>query len=190
MKTKKTLLFIAAVFGGIMATSLTACGDESTEDIPDVPKDTTENHEKSPDLTKIQIKDNPSETLEYVAKIGGDFETALDSLRKLKGISSEINKKPLEVLFDSDDRLFFGIIYGDCGMYSDVLDTRGNYYHRTWYADDNSQREIRAIPTSKGGDSGSSNKCFDLSGRRVTNGSGLPKGIYIENGRKRKLIDK
>ena len=44
-------------------------------------------------------------------KIGGDFETALDSLRKLKGISSEINKKPLEVLFDSDDRLFFGIIY-------------------------------------------------------------------------------
>ena len=47
MKTKKTLLFIAAMLGGIMATSLTACGDESIEDIPDAPKDTTEN--KTPD---------------------------------------------------------------------------------------------------------------------------------------------
>ena len=33
---KKTMLFIAAMLGGIIVTSLTACGDESTEDIPDV----------------------------------------------------------------------------------------------------------------------------------------------------------
>ena len=49
MKTKKTLLFIAAMLGCIMATSLTACGDESVEDIPDAPKDTTEKENKTPD---------------------------------------------------------------------------------------------------------------------------------------------
>ena len=86
------------------------------------------------DLTQIRIKDRPGETLEYIGKIGSDFDTALDSLRILKNISSEIEKEPLEVLFDYDDRLFFGIIYGDCAMYSDVLDTEGYYYLRTWYS--------------------------------------------------------
>ena len=86
------------------------------------------------DLTHIRIIDNPGETLEYIGKIGNDFNTALDSLRKLKGISSEIIKEPLEVIFDYDDRLFFGISYGECGMYSDVLDTKGYYYLRTWYS--------------------------------------------------------
>ena len=47
MKTKKTMLFIAAMLCSIMATSLTACGDESVEDVPETPKDTTEN--KTPD---------------------------------------------------------------------------------------------------------------------------------------------
>ena len=90
----------------------------------------------SPDLTQIRIKDRPGETLEYIGKIGDDFDTALDSLRILKNISSEIEKEPLEVIFDYDNRLFFGIIYGDCAMYSDVLDTKGNYYLRTWYSSD------------------------------------------------------
>ena len=40
-----------------------------------------------------------------------------------------------------------------------------------------------------GEDNTNPSKLYDLSGRRVKNGSGLPKGIYIENGRKRKLID-
>ena len=88
------------------------------------------------DLTHIRIKGNPGETLEYIGKIGSDFDTALDSLRRRKSISSEIIKEPLEVLFDYDDRLFFGIVYGDCGMYSDVLDTKGYYYLRTWYTPD------------------------------------------------------
>ena len=88
------------------------------------------------DLTHIRIKENPGETLEYIGKIGNDFGTALDSLKALKGISSETIKEPLEVIFDYDDRLFFGIIYGDCGMYSDVIDTKGNYYLRTWYSSD------------------------------------------------------
>ena len=52
---KKTLIFIAAVFGGIMATSLTACGDESTEDIPDVPKDTTENQDIEGKIYSLQV---------------------------------------------------------------------------------------------------------------------------------------
>jgi len=31
---------------------------------------------------------------------------------------------------------FFGIIFGGSGKYSDVLDTNGNYYLRTWYCSD------------------------------------------------------
>ncbi len=94
------------------------------------------NPEISPDLTQIRIKERPCETLEFTGKIGNDFDSALDSLRKLKGISSEITKEPLKVLFDYDNRIFLGITYGDCGMYSDVLDTKGNYYLRTWYCPD------------------------------------------------------
>ena len=33
MKTKKTLIFIAAMLGGIMATSLTSCGEDAVEDV-------------------------------------------------------------------------------------------------------------------------------------------------------------
>ena len=40
---KKTLLFIAAMLGCIMVSSLTSCGDESIEDVPETSKDTTEN---------------------------------------------------------------------------------------------------------------------------------------------------
>ena len=80
--------------------------------------------------------------LEYKGKIGIDFENALESLLTLQGITSEIEKIPLEVLFDNDDRLFFGIAYGDCLMYSDVLDTKGNYYQRSWYcAEDTETRK-------------------------------------------------
>lgn len=85
------------------------------------------------DLTGIKIKDNPQETLEYVGKIGTDFPSALDSLKVLKSISSEITPIPLEVLFDGDDRIFYGIVYGGCSNYTDVLDTKGHYYHRTWH---------------------------------------------------------
>ena len=116
------------IFSMLLATLFVACD---------------KNPENSPDLTKIRIKERPCETLEYVEKIGNDFETALDSLRKLKSISSEIVKEPLEVLFDYDKRQFFGIIYGDCGMYSDVLDTKGNYYLRTWYCPDENNVDIQ-----------------------------------------------
>jgi hypothetical protein len=92
--------------------------------------------ENSPDLTKIRIRERPCEMLEYVGKIGDNFNIALDSLRKLKSISSEIVNEPLEVIFDYDNRKFYGIVYGDCGMYTDVLDTKGNYYLRTYYCPD------------------------------------------------------
>ena len=87
-------------------------------------------------LTKISIKERPCETLKYVGKIGSDFDAALDSLRKLKNIPLEIDKALLEVLFDYDNREFYGIAYADCAMYSDVLDTKGNYYSRSWYCPD------------------------------------------------------
>ena len=99
----------------------------SSDDDPVVPPDS------SPDLTQIRIKERPCETLKYVGEIGSDFDTALDSLRKLKTIPSEIILDSLEVVFDYDSRLFFGIGNRDCGNYSDVLDTKGNYYLRSWY---------------------------------------------------------
>lgn len=107
----------------LFATLFVACNNDAHDE------DTV-----MPDLTQIWIKAKPAEKLQYVGRIGSNFDTALDSLRKLKAIHSEIIKEPLEVLFDYDDRMFFGIVYGDCAMYSDVLDTKGYYYHRSWYS--------------------------------------------------------
>ena len=100
------------------------------ETVLDSPQDSAQQF----DLTQIRIKEQPEETLEYIGKIGDNFDSALDSLRILKSITSDIIKEPLDVIFDYDDRLFYGIIYGDCAMYSDVLDTKGNYYLRSWYS--------------------------------------------------------
>ncbi|GHV36515.1 hypothetical protein FACS1894178_7840 [Bacteroidia bacterium] len=119
---KQILFFI------LFATLFVACDKDS---------------ENLPDLTTIGIKERPCETLEYIGRIGNDFDTALDSLRRLKNISSEIIKEPLEVLFDYDNRQFFGITYGDCGVYSDVLDTKGNYYLRTWCCPDENNADIQ-----------------------------------------------
>jgi len=116
------------VFTILFAALFVACDNVTSDDNPVISPNST------PDLTQIRIKERPSETLEYVGEIGSDFDTALDSLRKLINIPSEIIKEPLEVLFDYDSRLFFGIIYGECGNYSDVLDTKGNYYLRSWYS--------------------------------------------------------
>ena len=107
----------------LFATLFVACNNDAHDE------DTA-----MPDLTQIGIKAKPAEKLQYEGRIGSNFDTALDSLRKLKAIHSEIIKEPLEVLFDYDDRMFFGIVYGDCAMYSDVLDTKGYYYHRSWYS--------------------------------------------------------
>ena len=98
-----------------------------------------------PDLAEIRVKESPCETLEYVGKIGTDFNAALDSLRKLKNILSGIDKALLEVLFDYDNREFYGIAYGDCGMYADVLDTEGNYYLRSWYCPDENDIQEESI---------------------------------------------
>ena len=106
---------------------------ETTENQTEATENQTEVTENQLDLTEIRIKDRPCEILEYVGKIGNDFDSALDSLRNRRYIPLEINKELLEVLFDYDNRQFYGIMYGDCGMYADVLDTKGNYYLRSWY---------------------------------------------------------
>jgi serpin B len=129
MKTKA--LFVIMYVAGCLVMSAQA----QQEEVPP-PKAYLQTSFETPDLTNIRIKEDPGETLEYIGKIGNDFDTALDSLKTLKNITSEIIKEPLAVIFDYDDRLFFGIIYGDCGMYSDVIDTKGNYYLRTWYSSD------------------------------------------------------
>ena len=126
------------LFSVLLAILFVACNKNS-----ETSADTPQNTEISVDLTQIKIKESPSETLEYVGAIGRDFDTALDSLRKLKGIPSEITKEPLDVLFDYDNRLFFCIAYGDCGNYSDVLDTKGNYYLRSRYCPDEKNVNIQ-----------------------------------------------
>ena len=116
------------IFSILLATLFVAC-DKNSENLLD--------------LTKIRIKERPCEILEYVGKIGNDFESALDSLRKRKNISSEVTKVPLEVLFDYGNRTFYGIVYDDCGMYTDVLDTKGNYYLRSWYCPDENDTDMQ-----------------------------------------------
>jgi hypothetical protein len=133
----------AIVFIFLFATLCVACDDN-----PVISSESGQNIVR-PDLTQIRIKENPGETLKYIGRIGKDFDTALDSLRKLKEISSEITKEPLDVLFDYDSRLFFGINYADCMMYSDVLDTDGNYYARTWYISDLDVQEERFFIENK-----------------------------------------
>lgn len=134
------------VFTLLFAALLVACNEDSEPSA-----DTTRNTELSVDLTQIRIKERPGEMLKYVGAIGRDFDTALDSLRKRKSIPSGIKiiKEPLEVLFDYDNRLFFGIVYGDCGNYSDVLDTKGNYYQRSWYCLDENNVSIQEEPIFK-----------------------------------------
>lgn len=111
------------VFSILFAALFVACDKDS-----ETSAGTSQNTETSADLTQIRIKDRPGETLKYVGEIGSDFDTALDSLQKLKEMPSEIIISPLEVLFDNDNRLFFGISYVDCAIFSDVLDTKGNYW--------------------------------------------------------------
>ena len=75
-----------------------------------------------------------------------------------------------------------GRIYSSCNVNKNCIFTCSDFY-----STDNTQA---ITPTESVEVNPSNEHSFDLSGRRVTNGSGLPKGIYIENGRKRKLIDK
>ncbi|MDR1226366.1 MAG: hypothetical protein LBK47_05635 [Prevotellaceae bacterium] len=126
MKTE--ILFLSLIL-------LLASGCVGNNDLPEENK-VVNREENQPDLAAIRIKERPCETLEYVGKIGSDFDAALDSLRNLKHIPSEVDKVSVEVLFDYDNRDFYGIAYGDCAMYSDVLDTKGNYYLRSWYCPD------------------------------------------------------
>lgn len=144
------------VFTILYAALFVACDNVTSDDDPVISPNSTL------DLTQIRIKESPGEILEYVGKIGDDFDTALDSLRKLKNIHSEIIKEPLEVLFDYDNRLFFGIIYGDCGNYSDVLDTKGNYYLRSWYSSEEHNIIIQEEPIF------SENKTFTGDGGSIT----------------------
>ncbi|MDR0688409.1 MAG: hypothetical protein LBF55_06995 [Prevotellaceae bacterium] len=131
----------------LFATFFAACDENSeypttSENQIDLTEISDENviedstSENQIDLTAIRLKERPCETLEYVGKIGHNFDAALDSLRNLKNIASVREKRPLEVLFDYDNRQFYGIAYGECGLYADVLDTKGNLYLKTHYCPD------------------------------------------------------
>ncbi len=104
--------------------------------------------EEPVDLTELKIKGRPCETLEYVGKIGNDFNSALESLRSLKNIPLSILIDTLEVLFDHDDREFYGIVYLSIAMFpsqSMVLDTKGNYYWIKYHCPDETGWKVESI---------------------------------------------
>lgn len=87
------------------------------------------------DLHNIYIDSDMTETLVYVGKIGNDYNSALDSLMILKEYDDSgmnIQRIPISLVFDCDNRQFWGIVFDFCGNYSDVLDSKGNYYNRSW----------------------------------------------------------
>ncbi|MDR3013003.1 MAG: hypothetical protein LBU70_07320, partial [Chitinispirillales bacterium] len=69
---KHSLLFVS------IATFFITCGVSDINGI-------NENTNYVPDVPQIAVKERPCEILEYVGKIGNDFDSALDSLRKLPG---------------------------------------------------------------------------------------------------------
>ncbi len=87
------------------------------------------------DVIGISLKDSPGETLTYMGRIGKNYDTALDSLFRYLNCPSGIMylKVPVEVNFDCDNRVFYGISFADEGEYTDVLDTKGNYYTSKWH---------------------------------------------------------
>ena len=79
------------------------------------------------------------------ARIGGDFDSALDSLLKVKTVLPDtpyvVVPEALNVEYNTDDRCFYTIAFKReaNGAYlqspSDVLDTRGNWYLLAWLRD-------------------------------------------------------
>ena len=95
------------------------------------------------------VDQHPCICIKFQGKIGNDFDSALDSLKKLhepffntlateghySGKGYYIEKEKLNVDFKDDDRAFFLLNYVDSVSnrfisihYRDVLDEKGNYY--------------------------------------------------------------
>ncbi len=76
--------------------------------------------------------------LKYLATIGHDFDSALDSLKKIRPVYNNhfLIFESTRVDYPTDDRSFYEIFYTDdtTGVildvrgYSDVLDTKGDWY--------------------------------------------------------------
>jgi len=103
------------------------------------------------------VNQDPCECVVFQGEIGSDFDSALDSLKKLhaplfntlateghySGKGYYIEKEKLNVDFTEDDRDFFRLTYVDSISnrfisihYRDVLDENGNYYqHRFKFRD-------------------------------------------------------
>ena len=106
------------------------------------------NFENEPDLINIKITDSSCERLEYVTKIGNDYDTALDSLMQIyepnlqalaieghySGEGYYIDKEKINVDFDYDERDFILLTFKDKAninrllFTNDVIDEKGNHY--------------------------------------------------------------
>lgn len=120
----------------LFATLFVACNNDAHDEDPVMP-----------DLTQIRLKGSNTARLEYIGKIGNDFESALDSLTrkrepmlnalaKMGSYSGEYNidKKKIDVDFDYDSRKFILLTFSDkTNIYQilfshDVIDEKGNYF--------------------------------------------------------------
>ena len=127
----------------LFATLFVACNNDAHDEDPVMP-----------DLTQIRLKGSNTARLEYIGKIGNDFESALDSLTrkrepmlnalaKMGSYSGEYNidKKKIDVDFSYDSRYFILLTFIDktnnYPIFSsiDVIDEKGNYYGLIWPED-------------------------------------------------------
>ena len=121
----------------LFATLFVACNNDAHDEDPVMP-----------DLTQISLKGSNTARIEYIGKIGNDFESALDSLTRkyepmlntlaqeghYSGKGYNIDKKEINVDFDYDSRKFILLTFSDkTNIYQilfshDVIDEKGNYF--------------------------------------------------------------
>jgi hypothetical protein len=131
------------VLSVLFVTLIISCGKD-----PSVKPDAVQDPFTSSGLTHIRILGKFNERLEFVGKIGDNFDSALDSLQRkyeplFCGLVAEghysgegyiISKEKMNVDFSYDDRDFILLTFIDkSNQYNylitgDVLDGRGNYY--------------------------------------------------------------
>ncbi len=103
-------------------------------------------------VDKFDIIKGPCGKIEYIDRIGNNFDSALDSLLKIvvpivtncpdiNCSDYTIEKDTIEVDFSHDNRMFISIAFKDKDNYmhissiNDVLDINGNYFNVMWCDD-------------------------------------------------------
>jgi len=103
-------------------------------------------------IKTFQIKDGPCGKINYINRIGYNFNSALDSLLKFTLLPNsscpnnpcqdyKIQHDTIIVDFNYDKRFFIAIVFKDINnrkqlmSISEVLDSKGNYFRINWCED-------------------------------------------------------